>query len=77
MMRLSLIQKKGWGHSSNILLANFSILAQVKNLILFHYNPDYTDEKIEQMLAETKSIFENGNHPIGCIAAEEGLEINL
>ena len=71
------LNKKGWGHSSNILLANFSILAKVKNLILFHYNPDYTDEKIEQMLSETKNIFEKGNHQIGCIAAKEGLEIKL
>ncbi len=72
-----LVNKKGWGHSSNILLANFSILAEVKNLILFHYNPDYTDEKIERMLEETKIIFEKGNHQIGCIAAKEGLEIKL
>ncbi len=72
-----LINKKGWGHSSNILLANFSILAEVKNLVLFHYNPDYTDDKIEHMLSETKDIFEKGNHNIGCIAAREGLEIKL
>ena len=71
------LNKKGWGHSSNILLANFSILADVKNLILFHYNPDYTDDKIKKMLSETKDIFEKGNHKIGCIAAKEGLEIKL
>ena len=71
------LNKKGWGHSSNILLANFSILAKVKKLILFHYNPDYTDDKIEQMLRETKNIFDKGNHQIECIAAEEGLEIKL
>ncbi|MFZ0456521.1 MAG: MBL fold metallo-hydrolase [Ignavibacteriaceae bacterium] len=72
-----LLNKKGWGHSSNILLANFSILAEVKNLVLFHYNPDYTDDKIEYMLSETKNIFEKENHKIGCVAAEEGLEIRL
>ena len=72
-----LLNKRGWGHSSNILLANFSILAKVKNLILFHYNPDYTDEKIENMLSETKDFFKNGNYQIGCIAAKEGLEIKL
>ena len=72
-----LFNKRGWGHSSNILLANFSILAGVKNLILFHYNPDYTDDKIKLMLSETKNIFGKGNHKIGCIAAEEGLEIMI
>ena len=72
-----LLSKKGWGHSSNILLAYFSIIARIKNLILFHYNPAYTDEKIEKMLEETKEIFKKEKQSIGCIAAKEGLEIKL
>jgi phosphoribosyl 1,2-cyclic phosphodiesterase len=72
-----LLNKKGWGHSSNVLLAYFSFFAETKNLVLFHYNPDYTDEKIEEMLEETKKIFRKENYDIGCIAAKEGLEIKL
>ncbi len=69
--------KKGWGHSGNISLALFSILAKVKNLVLFHYNPDYSDAKIDALLDETKSILKKNNSSINCIAAKEGLEINI
>jgi phosphoribosyl 1,2-cyclic phosphodiesterase len=72
-----LLSKKGWGHSSNVLLAYFSILSEIKNLILFHFNPDYTDEKIDRMLNETKEVFSKERYYIGCMAASEGLEISL
>lgn len=67
--------KKGWGHSSNISLAYFSILAKVKNLILFHYNPDFTDEKIDNLLEETKGFIKGKNSRINCLASKEGLQI--
>lgn len=70
-------KKKGWGHSSNISVVYFSIIAEVKNLILFHYNPDYSDEKIKFMLEETSELLKNQNSGIKCIAAEEGLTINI
>ncbi len=34
---ISILGKKGWGHTGNVTLTYFSILAKVKNLILFHY----------------------------------------
>ncbi|MHB1687518.1 MAG: MBL fold metallo-hydrolase [Ignavibacteriaceae bacterium] len=71
----TLKQKKGWGHSSNIYLAYFSILAEVKNLVLFHYNPDYDDRKIEEMLLGTKAAIQKENSKINCIAATEGLNL--
>ena len=72
-----LLGKRGWGHSSNILLAYFSIISEVKNLVLFHYNPDHKDEKINKLLKETKKIFQKEKLDIGCIAAKEGLEIKM
>jgi phosphoribosyl 1,2-cyclic phosphodiesterase len=74
---IQILQKKGWGHSSNVLLAYFSIIAEIKNLVLFHYNPDYTDEKIEKMLKETEDIFHKEKKLIECFAAKEGLEIKV
>ncbi len=72
-----LMKKKGWGHSSNVALAYFSILSNVKNLILFHYNPDYTDEKIDELLSETRSVLKKKNSGIKCLAAMEGMKIDL
>jgi phosphoribosyl 1,2-cyclic phosphodiesterase len=69
--------KKGWGHSDNISLAYFSILADVKKLVLFHYNPEYSDDKIDLLLNETQSIISEHDSEVKCIAAQEGLEINI
>ena len=72
----SLTGKKGWGHSANVTLAYFGILSQVKNLILFHYNPDYTDDKIDQLLNETNKVLKDENSEVQCLAAMEGLRID-
>lgn len=73
----SMCNKKGWGHSSNVSLAQFSIMANIKNLILFHYNPDYDDSKIDCILTETQLFLEKQNSKIKCIASKEGLEIKI
>jgi len=70
-------KKRGWGHSSNISVAYFAIMAEVKNLILFHYNPDYSDAKIDVMLKETVALLKQHKSKIKCIAAKEGLIINI
>lgn len=69
--------KLGWGHSSNKAVANFAILANVKNLVFFHYNPDYTDEKIDQLLESTRNELKRYGSEINCIASREGLTITL
>ena len=73
----SVFEKKGWGHSCNVTLAYFSILAKVKNIILFHYNPDFTDSKIDEQLQDTLAVFKKEKSGINCIASREGLSINF
>ncbi len=78
MMYDSLLKDKlGWGHSSNKALAQFAMMAEVKNLVFFHYNPEYTDEKIDAILEETKLCLKQNGSDINCIAAREGLKISL
>ena len=74
---ISVLGKKGWGHSGNITLAHFSLLAKVKNLVLFHYNPDYCDEKIESLLKENSLVLNSENSGINCVASKEGMCIEL
>jgi len=73
----SILGKKGWGHSGNITLAYLSILSKVKNLVLFHYNPDYNDEKIDALLKETLFVLNSENSAINCVASKEGMCIEL
>jgi phosphoribosyl 1,2-cyclic phosphodiesterase len=69
--------KKGWGHSSNITLAYLGMSAEVKNIVLFHYNPDYSDAMIEKLLNETQKVLSKSNSKTKCIGAREKMEINL
>lgn len=69
--------KKGWGHSSNKSLARFSSLTEIETLILFHYSPDYSDDKIDEIISDTqKELLKNGSG-IKCIGAKEGLELEI
>ena len=68
-------KKQGWGHSSNVALAYFGIMAEVKHLILFHYNPDYFDDKIDKMCDETERVIHEYKSDLKCIPAKEGLII--
>jgi len=69
--------KIGWGHSDNVALAFFSILSKVKNLVLFHYEPEYSDKQVDIMLAQTKRILRECNTKIKCISSKELMEIRL
>ncbi len=70
------IKKKGWGHSDNISLAYFSMYAKVKNLVLFHYEPDYKDLEIEKLGFETQQLIKEKKSKIKCITSFEGMKIN-
>lgn len=41
----------GWGHSSLTDAFKFGALAQVKQLVTFHYDPAHNDETVDQMIA--------------------------
>ncbi len=70
-------KKKGWGHSDNHSLAFFSILAEVKNLVLFHYEPDYSDNIVQQMRIDTQEIINNSGKSINCIASKELMVLDI
>ncbi|MBL1211959.1 MAG: MBL fold metallo-hydrolase [Ignavibacteriae bacterium] len=69
--------KMGWGHSNNIAAALFASAAKAKNLILFHYSPEYNDEKIDELFHETEKFIAVNNLDINCLPSHEGLEIKL
>jgi len=70
-------QKIGWGHSNNKSLAIFAGLAKVKNLLLFHYDPEHDDKKVEQLFTETKEFLLREDPSINCIASCEGMKIKI
>ncbi|MFA3781897.1 MBL fold metallo-hydrolase [Melioribacteraceae bacterium 4301-Me] len=71
------ISKIGWGHSNNISVLQFAEIAEVKNLILFHYDPDYSDKDLNKLINESNNYIRHLNYKINCVASKEGLEITL
>ncbi len=63
--------RKGWGHSTYAEAARVAHDAHVKQLILFHHDPSHEDAKLDEMVSETKKLFENS------CAAREGWSVKL
>lgn len=69
--------KIGWGHSNNYSVAVFATLGNVKKLLLFHYDPDYTDEKIKGIVVETNQFLKELESNVECAGSYDGMEIEL
>ena len=71
--------KEDWGHSSNMVAVELAQMARVKHLVLFHHEPIYDDQMIENILAETRRYAEISAPRTGLkiTAAYDGLEIAL
>lgn len=71
--------KEDWGHSSNIIGVELAHRAKVKQLALFHHDPNSDDATISRILAETirfEELSEEGDSLKVC-AAFDGQEIEL
>ncbi len=62
---------RDWGHSTWYEAAQVALEAKVKNLALFHYGPDMTDQDVAEILVKTRQVFPR------TLLAKEGLEIAL
>ena len=63
--------KKGWGHSTWREAVTIATESDVKQLVLFHHDPDHNDNFVESIASEAQKFFPN------TLAAWEGLEIDL
>lgn len=63
--------RQGFGHSTYVMAAEVAKIAGVKNLVLFHHDPNHNDEKIADMEARTRALFPNST------AGAEGLEFSF
>ena len=73
------VAKEGWGHSTSLVGVDMAARTGVKRLILFHHEPNYDDEKLEEIVERTASYYslirERGHLEI--LLAVEGLEIEI
>jgi phosphoribosyl 1,2-cyclic phosphodiesterase len=63
--------RKGWGHSSWLEGVKIAQEVGVKNLVLFHHDPDSTDKSVDVILRDARDKFQN------VWAAAEGMVMTL
>ena len=64
--------KEGWGHSAVEEVVEVAHDAQVKNLFLYHHEPDQTDDDIAHKLDVSRTLLEGAGSKTRCIAPAEG-----
>jgi len=70
-------KKRGWGHSCYIDTINTAIDANVKELYLFHHDPNYDDDTMEAILKHSNEIIKEKGASLICYIAKEGMVIDI
>ena len=70
-------KKRGWGHSCYIDTVNTAIDAGVKELYLYHHDPNYDDSAIDRIYQHAQQIIEERSSSLKCHIAREGMKIDL
>jgi phosphoribosyl 1,2-cyclic phosphodiesterase len=69
--------KHGWGHSLISQVRKLAVDAQVKNLVMYHHDPERTDSELDEIAIESAKFFKSKNSVIGSYIAAEGLVFDL
>jgi len=70
-------KKKGWGHSSWREAAKLAVEGEVKHLILFHHDPNYSDVIIDSSVKKCKEELKKIKALTKCSGAMEGKTISI
>ncbi len=68
---------KNWGHSPSDYAVDVCIAANVKQLALFHHDPDHDDAFVDQMESDARHRAKSQGSRLDVLAAAEGMEIDL
>lgn len=71
--------KAGWGHSTSLIGVDLAARANVKRLVLFHHEPNYSDAKLKEIITKTITYNEiiKQNSGLEVILASEGLNLEV
>jgi anti-anti-sigma factor len=73
-------EKEDWGHSSSFVGVEMAQQAKVENLVLFHYDPTYSDRDLEKILTDTLKFQKNqysSEKSVKVMIAQEGQTFDL
>jgi len=71
--------KRTWGHSSNIMGVELAVLAGARHLVLFHTEPNFDDQRLDDMKEKTNaySRIYAEDQQLSVSVAYDGLEVDL
>lgn len=67
--------KKGWGHSLPRQACELAAAAGVRHFVLFHHDPDRTDDELDSIQRQTRSWLQANDLAILCTVGYEGLTL--
>ncbi|PYJ75057.1 MAG: hypothetical protein DME72_00945 [Verrucomicrobia bacterium] len=67
----------GWGHSSISSVVSMALDADVRQLLLFHHDPNHDDEMIDKMVERARALVKKSGKTLEVEGAREGAEILL
>jgi phosphoribosyl 1,2-cyclic phosphodiesterase/ActR/RegA family two-component response regulator len=70
-------QHIGWGHSSLSSVVSLALDAEVRQLLLFHHDPNHDDEMIDKMVEQARALVKKSGKTLEVDGAREGTEILL
>ncbi len=70
-------EKEGWGHSTWKEAVRLALDAAVKQLVLFHHDPDHADTIVDAFVEEARNEIARRGARVKCVGAKEGQEIVL
>jgi phosphoribosyl 1,2-cyclic phosphodiesterase len=68
-------ERIGWGHSSVADTVAYSRAVGAQQLVLFHHEPEHSDDDLDRLEAQARSLAENGGAPP--TLAREGMVLEL
>ena len=68
---------RGWGHSTYAQAIDLAIEAGVKSLVLFHHDPDRTDDDLDRQVERCRQRIEKAGAALQCEPAAEGMVFEL
>jgi len=71
------VDRVGWGHSHYLFTLKVAAEGNVKRLVLFHHDPAHDDDKVDDILKKCKKEIQNRKYRFDCVAAAEGLVLEI
>lgn len=69
--------KKGWGHTSIPVILDIAYKANVRELSIFHHDPQHSDKFLDELWMENRSRYRSGNRKMDLFWAREGMTLSV